>query len=289
LKNSNPNLTFEVGDVVLGNIYDQGVFTSALSSTVGDGNLTNAEWGSLTTSGTDAYTASFTQTFSGSISSSATQVGEDMILIPQTLHNATAYSGTAASSTFSGAYISAQLKIKNTANNDYIINDGSSYLTAIWPLQADQWVPGYKYTYTVDLAGGGYYSVNQDAGDDDLDPILEGAEIKFVTVTVDSWDEVDKGIISNLTVAKGSTNTYNITNEAGTYYISVTGLTAASSVAVTGTVNCTSPTVTTPVGTSGTAVVTCNVSAGTGTSVITVTESGAGTSTTVINLVQTAP
>ena len=50
-------------------------------------------------------------------------------------------------------------------------------------------MPGKKYTYTIDLAGGGYYETNQSETtvDEDLDPILGDAVIKFVTVTVDDW------------------------------------------------------------------------------------------------------
>ena len=44
-----------------------------------------------------------------------------------------------------------------------------------------------KYTYTIDLAGGGYFETNQDTNED-LDPIFENAVIKFVSVTVDAWD-----------------------------------------------------------------------------------------------------
>ena len=108
-----------------------------------------------------------------------------MILIPQALTVATAYSTASSGSSFNGAYITVELKIQD-AQDHYIAGSEGAYVTAMWPLTALTWLPGHKYTYTVDLAGGGYYTTNQDS-DADLDPILENAEIKFVNVTIDSW------------------------------------------------------------------------------------------------------
>ncbi len=66
-------------------------------------------------------------------------------------------------------------------------------IRAIWPIGGYNWEPGKVYTYTIDLAGCGYYETNQDT-DADLDPILENAEIKFVSVTVDDWTAVAKAV-----------------------------------------------------------------------------------------------
>lgn len=128
----------------------------------------------------------------------------DMILIPQALKVETTYynAGSAAvGDQFKGAYITVKIKIQNSAVNadEYIVGsasgggsgeDANGYITAMWPLTALTWLPGHKYTYTVDLAGGGYYTTNQDTNED-LDPILEGAEIKFVDVSVDDWGAGD--------------------------------------------------------------------------------------------------
>jgi hypothetical protein len=57
----------------------------------------------------------------------------------------------------------------------------------MWPLATDAWACGYAYTYVVDLAAGGYYPANHDTNAD-LDPILEGAEIKVSAAVVDAWD-----------------------------------------------------------------------------------------------------
>ena len=69
----------------------------------------------------------------------------------------------------------------------------STVLVAYHFVYERNWEPGKKYTYTVDLAGGGYFEENQDETtvDADLDPILDGAVIKFVSVTVDDWVDYD--------------------------------------------------------------------------------------------------
>ena len=87
-----------------------------------------------------------------------------------------------------------KLKIRNNDSAGTIIADDGAdgAFWAIWPIGGYNWEPGKKYTYTIDLAGGGYYETNQDA-DADLDPILEGAEIKFVSVSVDGWTQEVKG------------------------------------------------------------------------------------------------
>ena len=292
MMNSNPNIKVIIKDVTIGNVKNKGTYTYSGSTTNTNTDATNTEnlkygdWGWGDASNT--YYAQTATTTEYTSATAATALPTPYILVPQTLVSATKYSEASASSTFGGAYIKAQIKIQNAKNSAYIVGaDGDNYVTALWPLQANQWNPGYHYIYTVDLAGGGYYETNQDA-DDDLDPILENAEIKFITCSVDSWDESDTGVLSNMTFAKGGTYNVDIPVNAGTYYITITGLTASNAMTVTGTNGCTSPTVTTPVGSTGTATVTCNVSAAasTTTSVITITE-GSTVSTTVINLKQT--
>lgn len=168
---------------------------------------------SMGTDDIDAETADVQarNVFNGSVSSgrdlTSTAANHEMILIPQTLNLQTVYNGTTAAdaethtggSAFAGAYITVQLKIQNKANGGYIVGGESEYVTAMWPLATvATWLPGHKYTYTIDLAGGGYYDNNQDE-DTDLDPILEGAEIKFVSVTVDSWLEETGSVYTGAT------------------------------------------------------------------------------------------
>lgn len=279
-KNSS-TLAFTIGTVTLCQVSTTGTFTYTSAATNISGGKLTACWGSQSGSSTYAHTPG---TISFAAGATAASIATDMILIPQTIAPVTAYaggSGTGLATT--GSYIKIQLKA--TQAGQYVLGGASEWAEAIWPLPAGTWNPGYHYTYTVDLAGGGYSATNKDA-DTDLDPLLEGAEIKFVNVTVDDW-ATENYNIGNMVFAKGGTYTVNIPATAGTYTITITGLTAGVTPTVSGTVNCTSPTCTT-VGSSGTTLVTCNVSAGSGTSVITVDNdgSGVGTETTVINLVQ---
>ena len=167
----------------------------------------------------------------------ATALGGEMILVPQTHKvidmTATDQKGYAATTTgaaLDGAFIAVKFIIRNndafTAGTDPETGDSistptdgqgtviygtagssSTYTTgwAIWPLPASSvWEPGKKYTYTIDLAGGGYYETNQaetesGADEDELDPILDNAVIKFVTVTVDEWQTQPEIAISGPT------------------------------------------------------------------------------------------
>lgn len=223
LKNTNDNLKITVGNVTIDNLRGTETFTwngvidgttpVAAGTATTDGQYTiegggtlsylNGTW-TATSEQNSAYTVgmgtdnitddksatSARNVFNGNqptarnLTSSAPSY--EMILIPQVLNVATTYSAAAASSVFNGANIKVQLKIQNKANDAYIVGSAGGYITAMWPLTALTWLPGHKYVYTVDLAGGGYHDTNNDTNED-LDPILEGAEIKFVTVTVDEW------------------------------------------------------------------------------------------------------
>ena len=194
LKNSSTALKVTVSDVAIGYLNTTGTYTYSGSTTNTDTDhaseyLKFGDW--TAKSGTGSYTQTATTTEYTS-ATEATALPQSYILIPQELTTASVYSGTTArdgdtpGSPFNGAFITVQLKIQNAVNNAYIVGDNSNYVTALWPLPAGTWNPGYHYTYTVDLAGGGYYPDNHDT-DTDLDPILEDAEIKFVSVTVDTW------------------------------------------------------------------------------------------------------
>ena len=198
LENTSTTTTITVGDVVLGNVYTTGTYTfsgstdnaetpTTTDNTVGNNNgsyLKYGDWTGQSTLGT--YTQAATTT-SYTSATAATALTNSMILIPQTLTNANAYASSSGGAEFNGAYITVALKIQNTANSAYVVGDGETLVNAMWPLPATKWLPGHHYTYTVDLAGGGYFPTNQTDTDENLDPILAGAEIKFVTVTVDSW------------------------------------------------------------------------------------------------------
>ncbi len=189
--NSNAAMKITVKDVTLGNVSGSGTFNIAEATDVANGNLSSG-WTSLGAI-TSSYNQASAQTLDGAVEqASAVTLGTDMKLIPQTLTHATAYSAATAGATFSGAYIKLKIKIQNKADNSYIVGsageEDANYQEAMWPLNADVWTYGYAYTYKVDLSQGGYYPTNQN-DNDNLDPILGGAEIKFVTVSVDSWDQ----------------------------------------------------------------------------------------------------
>ena len=189
LKNSNSNLDITVKNATIGNVIGSGTFSIAETNTDGQGTARiTSGWGSL-----GAATAIYSQDITPAVFTTETQAGDAMILIPQTLTNASAYanSGTAAAGdVFTAPYIKVSLKIQNHADGSYIVGAASGvneYVEALFPLPTMTWNPGYVYNYIVDLAGGGYFTTNQD-DNEDLDPILEGAEIKFVNVTLDVWE-----------------------------------------------------------------------------------------------------
>jgi len=208
VKNSAPNLKFEISGWKLGYLDNTATFTygDATTDTQGSAQLAFTDWSENTTqSAANTYSTTFTANAiaaestayflgnAGTPSTSATDESINMILIPQTLTAATAYASTTAGAKPNGSYIALKMVIKNNTTAGETVADATANdKWAIWPIGGYNWEPGKKYTYTIDLAGGGYYETNQDT-DADLDPILEGAEIKFATVTVDGWTQEAKG------------------------------------------------------------------------------------------------
>lgn len=184
IKNSNNNLKITASNATLKNVKGAGTFVFAGANTdVKNSGLLSGGW---TPSG-DA-TAVYSQDITAAVfGATAAQAGTDLKLIPQELVPGNAY---ANAGTFTAPNFVVKLKIQNSADDNYIVGAASgenAYVDAMFPLPAVTWAPGKQYTYVIDLANGGYFTTNQDASDD-LDPILEGAEIQFVTVTVDDWD-----------------------------------------------------------------------------------------------------
>lgn len=203
--NSSTTMKFGVDGWKVGYLFPNGTFVFADSNTDGNNTgagttLTFAQW---TPGGSKAYSVEYASTFSKvdiAAGAGATLLDGEMILVPQTLTAATAYanSGSAAvGDNLNNTFIAVKLYVLNNANNNLIAGGGTTAspttIWAIWPIGGYNWEPGKKYTYTIDLAGCGYYETNQDTNED-LDPILENAEIKFVTVTVDDWTDVAKTV-----------------------------------------------------------------------------------------------
>ena len=86
----------------------------------------------------------------------------------------------------SGSYIALQMKIENyngSAATGTIVDTQWCY----WPI-TENWTPGYKYTYTINVAGGGYMPTDIN-NNKILDPVLGGAVIVFSpSCTIDAWD-----------------------------------------------------------------------------------------------------
>ena len=241
VKNSAPNLKFEISGWKLGYLDNTATFTygDATTDTQGSAQLAFTDWSENTTqSAANTYSTTFTANAiaaestayflgnAGTPSTSATDENLNMILIPQTLTAATAYASAATDAKPNGSYIALKMVIKNNTDAGETVADATADgKWAIWPIGGYNWEPGKKYTYTIDLAGGGYYETNQDT-DADLDPILEGAEIKFASVSVDGWSDVEKSPAVNLATLKGMAKT-NLgeaqTYADGTYYVDKDG------------------------------------------------------------------
>ena len=173
-------LDFDIRDASICNVKGSGVFTFDPTTATDNQTTTSNGGATLALSQWETSTVPTTTNYSQTITS-LTTLAQDWILIPQTFTYATVYSGANVNDPFTGPCIKVSLKIKNPGSDIYIVGSASGendgYVTAMWPLSAPApasgWLPGKKYTYTVDLA------------------ILDGAEIKFVTVTVDEWPAGD--------------------------------------------------------------------------------------------------
>ena len=201
VKNTAPNLKFVISDWRLGFIDDAGTFTysgqgvgydgSTDGRIVDGGSDANALNISMWSGNTDAaaskmYTNTLASNVNIAANASETLLGGEMIIIPQTVTAASAHAAATSGAAVNGSYVGIKLKILNRDNDAVIYSDGASGTAwAIWPANFS-FEPGKKYTFTVDLCGGGYYETNHDTNAD-LDPILEGAVISFASVTVDDF------------------------------------------------------------------------------------------------------
>lgn len=220
VKNSNANLDFDITGVRIGYLnttgefnYDYNYSTSAADAggvTTTQEATADATAGNLTsgvtlvkstnwsrTAVTDANTNKYEQTWSAQTLTSEQDPTElssfdPWLLIPQTQTGFTAYAaatqGTASSNpTVVGSYIALELEIYNyngTARSNKLVAKQWCY----WPI-SPVWNPGYKYTYIVDLAGGGYQPINTKSAATTLVPVLDNDDvIVFSPVcTVDYW------------------------------------------------------------------------------------------------------
>lgn len=207
VKNSDATLDFDITGVRIGYVSTTGNFTysggvtttqeesghtTAAQALVAANNWTPAEMTGDTKANSYKYDQTWTtQTVTAKHDDAVTLTSfNSWLLIPQTQTAATAYTaatqGTAASNpTLNGSYIALELEIYN-----YTGSTRSSKLVAkqwcYWPC-AFTWTPGFKYTYTVDLAGGGYQPINTKSAATTLDKVLGDVIVFSPVCSVDYW------------------------------------------------------------------------------------------------------
>lgn len=209
VKNSNASLQTVITGVKVGYVTKTASFScdavsdSQISSATGTSipNLAQSVWTRTNPVAAGGATYEYEQssltatTLTGQVTT-AQAIGDSWMLIPQDLslgqgsgtpQYTKAYvdnSTSVANPNLNCAYIALCMAINNNdASKSSVVGEQWCY----WPI-FESWEPGKKYTYIIDVAGGGYQPRNQ--GPDtttDLDPVLEGSEITFDACTIDVW------------------------------------------------------------------------------------------------------
>lgn len=194
VKNTSSFFKFDVEAWEIGFLDGSAVFTyNAVAdhpydiSTVGPGELPRSSW-SYNDTPDVAYASSFSTARIGP-GASATVLPGGMVLIPQAEPAAGAYVSSAAGAFPNGAYVAVKMKVVYTMAGDdtLALDDGEGGgIWALWPAAID-WQPGRNYTYTIDLAGGGYWKVNH-KGDAGLDTVFDDIQIPlYAECAVEPW------------------------------------------------------------------------------------------------------
>ena len=203
VKNTNANLDIDITGVRIGYLSTQGDFAydgSVTTSQEAEGHTTPTntlveanDWtpAAVTDANTNKYEQTWSaQTVTGEVDATTLTSFASWLLIPQTQSAFTAYAaatqGNAGDNpTVNGAYIALELEIYNyngSARSNKLVTKQWCY----WPI-APTWNPGYKYTYTVDLAGGGYQPINCEEAASTLDPVLGDVIVFSPNCTIDYW------------------------------------------------------------------------------------------------------
>ena len=178
VKNTSSNISFAITGWRLGYMIPNGTY---------NGSAATPAWSSLGTATADnVYTNTFSsQTVSGNTTTATVITGaQAQIMIPQGITPVTDYAGNSVGDKPNGAYIAIQYTATNTTTSESIVGTAT---WAMWKIPAITWEAGKQYTYTIDLADGGYFETNQNTNDTVLDPVL-GGYIQFASVTVSAWD-----------------------------------------------------------------------------------------------------
>ena len=202
VKNSTSSLYFNITGVKVGFVNKSGTFNGSDITTDADGKIAQGKWtptpfGDITNAAKCAYyydETGLSKEITGA-QADYTSVGtfSTWMLIPQ---NQTAFSAyTAAKSggapsdapDLNGAYIALQMQIKNGSSSGATIVDTQ---WCYWPVTI-AWNPGYKYTYQIDVAGGGYQPTDQNNSGTTPDRVLDSPIEISATCTIDAWDNAD--------------------------------------------------------------------------------------------------
>ena len=192
VKNSDASLDFDITGVRIGYVSTTGNFT--YSGTAPTNTLVAAnDWtpAAVTNANTNKYDQASTGTITAVQDATALTSFNSWLLIPQNQTAFSAYtSGTkvepSAAPVVDGSYIALELEIYNytgSARGSKLVAKQWCY----WPCSFN-WNPGFKYTYTVDLAGGGYQPGNVDTTvATTLDKVLGDVIVFSPDCTVDYW------------------------------------------------------------------------------------------------------
>lgn len=196
-QNTNPNLEVQVYNVRVGYISTTGDFdydkTSAGAATDAAGYVPQAKWTNVAAVASNKYDQAATLTLTGTTAASNLSSFTPWLLLPQNMVTAATGYNTATTSVvdptspdLATSYIALDMEIRNNSTGKPVI---VARQWCYWPISTD-WNPGYKYTYTIDVAGGGYQPTDTVGDDKTLDPVLSGAVIVFdPACTIDAWTD----------------------------------------------------------------------------------------------------
>ena len=201
--NVEPNLKVVVSGVRVGYVAKTGTFTYSggvtdtqvadATNTAGATLIPRTNWTpTAATAATQLHEQTVSATLTGTTAATSLTSFSSWILMPQQLTPATDYteresSGAVTPATapkLNGAYLALKMTIKSSDDAATIVSEQWCY----WPIDTE-WLPGYKYTYTINAGSGGYQPTDQNsiAG---LDPVLGGTFIWFTpSCTIDTWVE----------------------------------------------------------------------------------------------------
>lgn len=193
IKNTSANISFAVTGWELGFVKPNGSTTDGGNTWTAGGTASASVVYTATCSSNTIPMNQSTAMWLGSTGTPSTSEADkvlSMILIPQTTPApVSAYADGTDGAAVNGAYIGITYTATNTITSESLANA----VTGIWKMPSITWQPGYQYTYTIDIADGGYNKTNVKSTDENLDPIL-GDYIKFATVTITDWTNSDQSV-----------------------------------------------------------------------------------------------